>query len=160
MAHKDEYEVARLHLETEAKAREVFEGDLKLTYHLSPPMLPGRDASGRPKKREFGAWVQGVYRMLARMKRLRGTPLDIFGYSAERRMERRLVKQYERDMAGILRDMSPETLDIAVELAGLPLRIRGFGPVKQANAEAAAKRREELLTGFRAGGTPLATAAE
>jgi indolepyruvate ferredoxin oxidoreductase len=160
LAYKDEYEVARLHLETEAKARELFEGDLRLTYHLAPPLLPGRDAAGRPKKRAFGPWIGGVYRVLARMRWLRGTPLDVFGYSAERRMERRLIKEYERDMAEVLRDVTPETLSLAVELAGLPRQIRGFGPVKVANAVAAAARRTELLAAFRAGSPAVATAAE
>jgi len=160
LAYKDEYEVARLHLETEARAREEFEGDLRLTYHLAPPLLPGRDAGGRPKKRAFGPWIGGVYRVLARMKRLRGTPLDLFGYTAERRMERRLIKGYERDMGEVLRDVTPRTLAVAVELAGLPRQIKGFGPVKAANAAAAAARRAELLTGFRAGGPVVATAAE
>mgnify|MGYP003642893595 CR=1 FL=1 len=160
LAYKDEYEVARLHLETEAKARDQFDGDLKLTYHLAPPLLPGRDAGGRPKKREFGAWIGGLYKVLARMKRLRGTPLDLFGYTGERRMERRLVREYERDMAEVLRDVTPETLALAVELAGLPRQIKGFGPVKAANAAAAAVRRGELLEAFRAGGPAVATAAE
>ncbi|RFU13891.1 indolepyruvate ferredoxin oxidoreductase family protein [Rhodobacteraceae bacterium W635] len=160
LAYKDEFEVARLHLETEAKAREVFEGDLKLTYHLAPPLLPGKDNAGRPKKRAFGAWVGTVYALLARLRWLRGTPLDVFGYSAERRMERGLIRQYEDDMTEVLSKVTPQTHDIAVEIASLPRQVRGFGPVKQANAEAAAKRRDELLRAFRAGGTPLATAAE
>jgi len=160
LAYKDEYEVARLHLETEAKARDQFEGDLKLTYHLAPPLLPGRDAGGRPKKRAFGAWIGGLYKVLARMKRLRGTPLDLFGYTAERRMERRLIKGYERDMAEVLRDVTPETLALAVDIAALPRQIKGFGPVKAANAAAAAARRGELLEAFRAGGPAVATAAE
>ena len=160
LAYKDEYEVARLHLQTEAKAREVFEGDLKLSYHLAPPLLPGRDPSGRPRKRQFGAWMGRGFRVLAKLRKLRGTPLDPFGYTAERRMERGLIRQYESDMAGILRDVRPETLDIAVEIANLPRQIRGYGPVKEAHVAAAAKRREELFAAFRAGGAPLATAAE
>ncbi len=160
LAYKDEYEVARLHLETEAKVRAEFDGDLKVKYHLAPPILPGLDANGRPKKREFGPWVGKLYGVLARMKRLRGTPLDIFGYTAERRMERGLITQYEQDMAEVLPGVTSSTQAIAEELARLPLQIRGFGVVKEANAEAAAKRREELLAAFRAGGTPMATAAE
>ena len=117
LAYKDEYEVARLHLETEAKAREVFEGDLKLTYHLAPPLLPGKDNAGRPKKRAFGAWVGTVYALLARLRWLRGTPLDVFGYSAERRMERALIRQYEDDMTEVLSNVTPQTHDIAVEIA-------------------------------------------
>lgn len=160
LAYKDEYEVARLHLETEAKARETFTGDFKLTYHLAPPMLPGRDAMGRPKKREFGAWVGGVYKMLARMKRLRGTPLDVFGYSAERRMERDLIKQYQSDMATWLSHADAERMEALVALAELPLSIRGFGPVKEKNAKTAAKRRAELLSVLEAGGVTNLAAAE
>jgi indolepyruvate ferredoxin oxidoreductase len=107
LSYKDEYEVARLHLETEAKAREAFDGDFKLKYHLAPPLLPGKDASGRPKKREFGPWIGRLYPVLARLKALRGTPLDVFGYSAERRMERGLIKQYQADMAEFLPRAEP-----------------------------------------------------
>ena len=160
LAYKDEYEVARLHRDSLAKAREVFEGDLKLSYHLAPPLLPGRDGSGRPRKRQFGAWMGHGFKVLARMRRLRGTPLDPFGYSAERRMERALIRQYEADMTGILRDVTPQTVEIALEILGLPDQIRGFGPVKETSVAAAAKRRDELMVAFRAGGTPMATAAE
>jgi len=160
LAYKDEYEVARLHLSTEAKARGMFEGDLKLKYHLAPPMLPGKDADGRPKKREFGAWMGTGYAVLAKMRKLRGTPLDLFGYSAERRMERGLIRQYEADMAEVLGGVTPGTFRLAKEIAALPRQIRGFGPVKEANVAAANRRREELLAAFRAGGTPVATAAE
>ena len=116
LAYKDEFEVARLHLETEEKARAAFDGDLKLTYHLAPPLLPGKDASGRPKKREFGAWVGRLYGLLAKMKPLRGTPLNPFGYTAERRMERALIRQYERDMAEWLPKAAPETEGGAIGL--------------------------------------------
>ncbi|WP_071673298.1 indolepyruvate ferredoxin oxidoreductase family protein [Nioella nitratireducens] len=160
LAYKDEYEVARLHLETGAKAREVFEGDLKLTYHLAPPMLSGKDDAGRPRKRAFGAWMGTGYKVLARMKRLRGTPFDPFGYSSERKMERALIKQYERDMAEILGAVTLETRQVALHLAELPRQIRGYGPVKEASVAAAEKRREELLAAFRSGGAPIATAAE
>jgi indolepyruvate ferredoxin oxidoreductase len=160
LAYKDEYEVARLHLETEARARAQFDGDFRMTFHLAPPFLPGRDAAGRPKKREFGPWIIRAYRLLARLKRLRGTPLDPFGYSAERRMERNLIRQYEADMAEFLPKAAPETRDALVALAELPLTIRGFGPVKEANSEKAARQREDLLAHLRTGGAPLAEAAE
>jgi indolepyruvate ferredoxin oxidoreductase len=160
LSYKDEFEVARLHLDTEAKARAQFDGDLKFTYHLAPPLFPGKDPAGRPKKREFGAWISTAYKLLARMKPLRGTPFNPFGYTAERKMERALITEYERDMAEVLPKVSSETLDIAVALAELPLSIRGFGPVKEKNAEKAAKQRTDLLASFRAGGAPLAEAAE
>jgi indolepyruvate ferredoxin oxidoreductase len=104
--------------------------------------------------------VLRLFRLLAGMKPLRGTPLDPFGWTHERRMERALIRQYEADMSEVLDRVGPATLDAAVALAELPLAIRGFGPVKAANAEAAAKRRVELLAAIRAGGAPLAQAAE
>ncbi|WP_298256604.1 indolepyruvate ferredoxin oxidoreductase family protein [uncultured Litoreibacter sp.] len=142
LTYKDEYEVARLHLETQSKAREAFDGDLKLTYHMAPPMLSKMGANGRPVKRAFGAWMGRGFKLLAKMKGLRGTPFDIFGYTAERKMERALIAQYEADLPKIL---NASNLQAAVALAELPLQIRGFGPVKQANEATAAKRREELL---------------
>jgi indolepyruvate ferredoxin oxidoreductase len=111
-------------------------------------------------KKEFGAGIQRWFRMLARLKGLRGTPLDIFGYTAERRMERALIKQYEADMARILPKITPATRELALELARLPLDIRGFGPVKHGNAEVAAKRRLALLASFDEGGPQMAQAAE
>ncbi len=158
LAYKDEYEVARLLQETRAKAEEVFAGDLRLTYHLAPPLLSKLGPNGRPLKKPFAERREWQFRLLARLKRLRGTPLDPFGYTAERRMERRLIRQYEKDMAEILK--APERHpDAARGSAELPLQIRGFGPVKHANAEAAAKRRGELLAAFRAGQS-VAEAAE
>jgi indolepyruvate ferredoxin oxidoreductase len=159
LAYKDEYEVARLHLDTRRKAEAEFEGDLKLTYHLAPPLPSRPGPDGRPAKRAFGAWIERLYPVLARMKGLRGTPFDLFGYTAERRMERRLIREYERDMAEVLKDPA-RNMEAAVALAELPLAIRGFGPVKEANAQKAASRREELLLAFRAGEAPRRQAAE
>ena len=115
-------------------------------------MLSGTDAAGRPAKRKFGPWMRTPLRVLTKMKALRGTPLDPFGRTEERKMERALIKQYEKDMAEILPKVSAETRDIAVAIAELPLKIRGFGPVKMANETKAAKEREDLLASFRAGG--------
>ncbi|WP_299302315.1 indolepyruvate ferredoxin oxidoreductase family protein [uncultured Litoreibacter sp.] len=155
LAYKDEYEVARLHLDTEAKAREAFDGDLKLTYNLAPPILSKTGANGRPVKKEYGAWMGKAFKLLARMKRLRGTPFDPFGYTAERKMERALIRQFEGDLKKIA---SATNRDAAIALAELPLQIRGFGPVKEANERAAAKRREELLAALSA--EPSKQAAE
>ena len=160
LAYKDEYEVARLHLETEAKAREAFGGDFRMTYHLAPPMLPGRDGAGRPKKREFGPWVGRVYKVLARMKGLRGTPLNLFGYSADRRMERALIREYQGDMARWLPQADAGRIGALVALAELPLTIRGYGPVKETNARKAAKQRADLLLLLEAGGGSAQAAAE
>ncbi|ATG35772.1 pyruvate ferredoxin/flavodoxin oxidoreductase-like protein [Phaeobacter piscinae] len=160
LAYKDEYEVARLLLSSREKAEAEFEGDLKISYNLAPPMLTGKDPDGRPKKRKFGPGLERGLRLLAKFKGLRGTPLDVFGYTAERKMERALIAQYEADMKEWLPKASPEVMAPLIALAELPLEIRGFGPVKQANEAKAAKRREELLAALRHGGTELKTAAE
>jgi indolepyruvate ferredoxin oxidoreductase len=160
LAYKDEYEVARLLLKSRAKAETAFEGDLKMTFHLAPPMLSKQGPDGRPMKREFGPWLERPLRLMAKFKGLRGTPFDPFGYTAERKMERALIKQYEADMRDVLPKLTDQTRDAIVALAELPLQIRGFGPVKHANEAKAAKRREELLSVIRAGGPALAKAAE
>lgn len=160
LAIKDEYEVARLHLATMDKAQAEFDGSLRPTFHLAPPLLPGKDRQGRPKKRAFGPWIVPLFKALARMKSLRGTRLDLFGYSAERRMERALIVEYEADMAEIFASYTPAKLPIAQALAELPLSIRGFGPVKAANAEKAAETRHALLAKWRGNGDGVALAAE
>ncbi len=128
LAYKDEYEVARLHLETEAKARAMFDGDLSLTWHLAPPLVSRMGPDGSPKKRKFKRLFKLLMPVLAKKKVLRGTPFDLFGYSAERKAERALIVEYERDMEVILRAASDGPAAIA--RARLPMDIRGFGPVK------------------------------
>jgi indolepyruvate ferredoxin oxidoreductase len=160
LSYKDEYEVARLHLQSYDKARAEFDGPFRMSFHLAPPLLPGKDAASRPKKREFGPWIVPLFRVLARLKGLRGGALDIFGYTAERRMERALITAYEADMGMALNALTPAARDAILELALLPLQVRGFGPVKEANARAAAKRRDELKALISAGGSPQAVAAE
>lgn len=160
LAYKDEYEVARLHLDTGDRLRREFDGDLKVSYHLAPPLLSRKGPDGRPVKRRFGAWMGGAFRVLAALKPLRGTPLDPFGYSADRRMERALIAQYEADMTEVLAKIGPDTMDAAVALAELPLSVRGFGPVKDKAAQTAAKRREELLAALRNPGAGMRAAAE
>ena len=160
LAYKDEYEVARLLLDTEVKARETFEGDFTMKFHLAPPILSKTGANGRPQKKEFGPGMLRWMRLLARMKGLRGTPLDIFGRTAERKMERALIKQFERDMAEVKKRAGGDNTDVAVALAELPLSIRGFGPVKMANEAKAAKQREALLAQLRSDTPPARKAAE
>jgi indolepyruvate ferredoxin oxidoreductase len=113
-------------------------------------LLSKEGPNGRPVKRPFPERREWQFRLLSRMRRLRGTPFDPFGYTSERRMERRLIRQYEKDMAEILKSPGRHP-EAAKGLAELPLQIRGFGPVKEASAGAAAKRRAELLAAFRAG---------
>jgi indolepyruvate ferredoxin oxidoreductase len=160
LSYKDEYEVARLLLSSREKAAAEFDGDFKMTFHLAPPILGDTGPDGRPRKRTYGEWMLGPLKLMTRLKALRGTPLDIFGYSAERRMERALIKQYERDLKEITPLISSETRDAVIALAELPLDIRGFGPVLQENEAKAAKRREELLSTIRNGGPNLRAAAE
>ncbi|MHA6347039.1 indolepyruvate ferredoxin oxidoreductase family protein [Roseivivax sp. CAU 1761] len=160
LSYKDEYEVARLHLETREKARAAFEGEFKMHFHLAPPMISKQGPDGRPKKRVFGERLERAFGLLARLKGLRGTAFDPFGRTEERRMERALIAQYEADMAEWLPRHDAARHAALVALAELPLAIRGFGPVKMANAATAEKRREELLAALRDGGAGMKRAAE
>jgi indolepyruvate ferredoxin oxidoreductase len=148
LAYKDEYEVARLYTDGrfEQQLKDQFEGDIKISFNLAPPILSrGVDALGRPKKRAFGAWLMPVFRTMASLRFLRGTALDIFGYSGDRKLERELIAAYERDVTAALGALSPLTIDTAVELLSLPDRIRGYGPVKEKAAKDAAARHTQLV---------------
>ncbi|CAB3785318.1 hypothetical protein LMG28688_02007 [Paraburkholderia caffeinitolerans] len=155
MAYKDEYEVARLYADPAylAKLREQFEGepgrDYKLKFHLAPPLLAKRDEQGRLKKKQFGPWVLPALRALARMKGLRGTSLDVFGHTAERRGERQLIADYLALVEEFCTTLDAERLTAALKLAGIPDDIRGFGHVKENNIRAAASKREQLLREYR-----------
>jgi indolepyruvate ferredoxin oxidoreductase len=133
MAYKDEYEVARLHMQTGFldELKSEFDGDFSVQYHLAPPFLPAqRDARGRPRKRAFGQWIQTPLRLLARLKGLRGTAFDPFGYTAERRSERELIKWYETVIDTMLGRLDAARLPEFVAIAKAPMDIRGYGPVK------------------------------
>lgn len=160
LTYKDEYEVARLLLNSRDKARTEFDGDFGMRFHLAPPLWSKMGPNGRPQKREFGSWMERPLRIMARLRWLRGLPIDPFGYTAERKMERALIAQYQNDMARVLPLLTDETHEAVVALARLPLQIKGFGPVKQAAEQKAAKRREELLSIIEAGGSPMSKAAE
>jgi indolepyruvate ferredoxin oxidoreductase len=153
LAYKDEYEVARLHASGEfaKKIEGMFEGDYKLVYHLSPPLLARLDPNtGEPRKMRFGAWMLPVFKALARLKGLRGTLLDPFGHTEERRTERALVREYAETIEALLGGLNAQNLALAVQIATLPEDIRGFGHIKMKSIGAARKRREELLAGFKA----------
>lgn len=138
MAYKDEYEVARLHTKTGFKERieSEFEGNYKIRYHLAPPILSaGRDARGRPLKREFGSWIKPVFHTLAALRFLRATPLDIFGYTEERRTELSLIKWYRSLILELLPSLDIETAANHVKIASLPMEIRGYGPVKETSIQ-------------------------
>ncbi len=134
MAYKDEYEVARLYRSDHFRTAlsQQFEGDFKLSFHMAPPLVARRDKrSGELRKQRFGAWMMPVFALLARAKRLRGTVLDPFGYSAERRMERGLVAEYATLVDTIIARLTPETREALIEVAVLPMAIRGYGHVKE-----------------------------
>lgn len=139
MAYKDEYEVARLHRSAhfrDALARQ-FEGPVTLRYHLAPPLLARRDkATGHPRKMRFGGWVSTAFALLARLRGLRGTAFDPFGHTRERRMERRLIGDYESLIDTLLGDLSAARLGQAVEIAALAQTIRGYGHVKDRSVAA------------------------
>jgi indolepyruvate ferredoxin oxidoreductase len=163
MAYKDEYEVARLYSggAFAANLAKQFKGDFKLKFHLAPPVLGRTDAfSGKPVKTEFGPAMMSVFKLLAKLKRLRGTPFDVFGKTAERRMERQLILDYRRMIEGLLADPARANSATALELAGLPDMIRGFGHVKEASVAKARLREAELLSVFNGAPAALKTAAE
>ncbi len=152
LAYKDEYEIARLFVcpEFSTALNREFDGDFKLRLHLAPPILARRDPfSGEPRKREFGSWILRVFRILAKGKKLRGTPFDPFGYSAERRLERRLIDDYEQMLELVLTALNNENHGLAVQIASLPDCIRGYGPVKRRHIDAAKKQQVELIDAFR-----------
>jgi indolepyruvate ferredoxin oxidoreductase len=163
MAYKDEYEVARLYTSGDFLKRvgEQFEGDYKLKFYLAPPLLADRDpTTGHLRKRDYGPWVLAAFRALARLKKLRGTRLDIFGRTEERRAERQAITEYEALLDEIVAGLSTANHAIALELVALPLEIRGFGHIKEANRKRAATKAEGLIARFRAPPGPHALAAE
>jgi indolepyruvate ferredoxin oxidoreductase len=144
MAYKDEYEVARLHTDTAFLdgLRRDFGDDFRMVHHLAPPMLSAaKDARGRPFKRQFGPWIRMPLRLLARMKRIRGTVLDPFGHTAERRMERELIAWYEGIVERCMQRLSPAATREICRVLSMPMQIRGYGPVKE---EAAQRVRAEI----------------
>jgi indolepyruvate ferredoxin oxidoreductase len=136
LAYKDEYEVARLHSSPEfvESLKQQFEGDFRIAFNLAPPGLTGRDElTGEPRKKEYGAWILPVFRTLAKLKVLRGTPLDVFGYTAERRMERGLIIRYEQTVDEIIRHGTACNYQAVVRAASMVEKIRGYGHVKERN---------------------------
>lgn len=151
MAYKDEYEVARLHSDPAFHARlaSQFEGDFKLKVHLAPPLTAKKNERGELIKQPFGPFMFTVFKVLARFKGLRGTVLDIFGRTEERRTERALIAEYRADVEALLAGLNATNHALAVEIAGIPEQIKGFGHVKERNLAAARSRREGLLQQWR-----------
>ena len=162
MAYKDEYEVARLYTDGEflKQLRHQFAGNFRLGFHLAPPLFAKRDpATGQLRKREYGAWIFPLFKLLARLKFLRGTKLDVFGRTSERRMERQLIADYENVIRELIESLVPANHALAVEIAQLPERIRGYGHVKDQAVAVAKAREAALLDAFRRP-APAASAAE
>ena len=162
MAYKDEYEVARLYTDGafRKKLEGQFQGDYKLKFHLAPPLLAKRDPeTGHLKKKEYGPWMMRAFALLAKGKRLRGTAFDPFGWTQERKTERRLIAEYEALIAELSEGLSPHNHALAVSLAAIPDQIRGFGHIKEANLEKARRQQQELLEAWR-NPQPQAVAAE
>ncbi len=162
MAYKDEYEVARLYADPAfaAKLAAQLDGDLTLRFHLAPPLLAARDpATGHLRKRAYGPWMLGALRTLAKLKRLRGTPLDVFGRTEERKAERRDIVELEAVVARLADDLDAGNYALAVEIARLPSMLRGFGHVKARNRVAYVAQLAPLLARFR-GEPTLAHAAD
>ncbi len=151
LAYKDEYEVARLYASPAFRARleANFEGDYRIEYQLAPPLLARRNARGELIKRSFGPWMGAAFRVLARLRGLRGTPLDIFGYTQERKAERALIARYESLIDELLPALSADKLALAIEIAAVPDQIRGFGHVKEAGRVAGLAKWDELLDRWR-----------
>ncbi|HEY8251686.1 MAG TPA: indolepyruvate ferredoxin oxidoreductase family protein [Burkholderiales bacterium] len=154
LAYKDEYEVARLHVagDFRKKIEGMFEGDYRVVYHLAPPLFARKDpTSGEPRKMRFGPWMLGAFGVLHRMKFLRGTALDPFGYTEERRTERALIREYEDTVERLLARLTPQNHAAAVQIAAIPDEIRGYGHIKARTVGPARKKREELLARYEAG---------
>ena len=157
LAVKDEYEVARLHLETMEKARAEFDGDLRPTFYLAPPILARGE---RPDKIAFGPWIVPLFRVLARMRGVRGGVLDPFRWTGEHRAHAAHRAQFEADLDRLLPRVTAQTESIVMELAELPLSVRGFGPVRAKAQALADVRRAALLAAFEHGGDQGAIAAQ
>jgi indolepyruvate ferredoxin oxidoreductase len=147
MAYKDEYEVARLHAETgfQDKVAAMFEGDFKINFHLAPPMIAKRNDKGELQKMKFGPSMLTGFRLLARLKGLRGTAFDVFGRTDERKSERALIRQYRDSIEQVLARLDPQNHALAMEIARIPEQIKGFGHVKERNLAAARLQWDRLL---------------
>ncbi|GGA80903.1 indolepyruvate ferredoxin oxidoreductase [Arenimonas soli] len=151
MAYKDEYEVARLYTSGEFRRRieQQFEGDYKIHFNLAPPLFARRDADGHLVKKEFGPWMFTAFRLLAKMKGLRGGAFDIFGRTEERRMERQLIVDYSKQVDELLAGLDGDNVDLATQIASVPEQIRGYGHVKEAHLAKAKGMEKELLARWR-----------
>jgi indolepyruvate ferredoxin oxidoreductase len=153
MAYKDEYEVARLHTDAAftQKIADMFDGDVKLVHHLAPPAIAKKNAKGELIKQAFGPWMRTAFKWLATMRSLRGTALDPFGRSEERKTERALIGEYRQSIDEVLSSLSADKLPLAVEIARIPEDIRGYGHVKERHLKAARIKWAALTARWREG---------
>ena len=155
MAYKDEYEVARLHTDAAftQKIADMFDGDVKLVHHLAPPAIAKKNAKGELIKQPFGPWMRTAFGWLAKMKGLRGTALDPFGRSEERKTERALIGEYRAAIDELLGALNAERLPLALDIARMPEDIRGYGHVKERHLKAARAKWQGLTALWRSGAT-------
>jgi indolepyruvate ferredoxin oxidoreductase len=151
MAYKDEYEVARLYTsgDFEKRVRDTFDGDFKIHFNLAPPLFARRDSEGHLRKSEYGSWIFGAFKLLTKMRGLRGTAFDIFGYTAERKTERALIDEYFATIDELLGKLDRGNHSLAVEIAAIPEQIRGYGHVKEAHLSKASAHRTQLVDSWR-----------
>jgi len=150
MSYKDEYEVARLYTSGEfaKQLAEQFEGEVRLHFHLAPPLLARRNEKGELVKRRYGPWMMSAFRLLARFRGLRGTAFDPFGYTDERKTERAMIDAYQQRISSLIERLDRTRLSTAVEIASLPERIRGFGHVKERAIEQVQAVERDLIARF------------
>jgi indolepyruvate ferredoxin oxidoreductase len=152
MAYKDEYEVSRLQTLPgfAEKLAETFDGNYKIKYHLSPPLISKKDPhTGRPRKYEIGGWITPILKIISNMKGLRGTPFDIFGYTLERKTERNLIIQYEATINMLIKGLTNDNYALAIDIANLPDKIKGYGYIKEESIKQYNKENKILITKFR-----------
>ena len=152
MAYKDEYEVARLHADPAFLQRiaDQFEGDFTLQYHLAPPLIAKRNDKGELIKQPFGASMLWGFKLLSRLRFLRGTWLDVFGYTEERRTERALITEYQASIQEVMAHFTPSKHALALEIARIPEKIKGYGHVKERHLKAAREQWDGLMNAWRA----------
>ena len=139
------------------KIANMFEGDYKLVHHLAPPLTAKKNDKGELVKQPFGPWMRSAFGLLAKCKGLRGTALDVFGKTEERRMERALIVEYRACIEELLKNLNADNLALAVEIARIPEEIRGYGHVKERHLKAARPKWNSLMAQWRGG--PAAQAA-
>ena len=146
MAYKDEYEVARLHLQASFRQRiqENFEGNYRIYYYLAPPLLAKRNSKGELVKQKMGPWVYWVFKAIAPLKFLRESVFDPFGWTVERRMERGLISRYTAIIEEISQNWTPQKSEIALKIANIPQSIKGYGHIKEKKIHSALSEFDHL----------------